>query len=102
MRVIASGRKTSRTTQLIELCHEAEMRGEPSYIVCRDSEAARRVFDRAGEMHKRIKFPITFDDLRLYAHPSIANLFIDDADKLLQTLTPVRIATVTILKEPDE
>lgn len=104
MRVIYSRRKTSRTTQLIELCAEAEARGEASYIICRDSTEAQRIFKKAHEMDLYIGFPITYDEFlhRKYAGNNIKHFFIDNADWLLQHLTPVHIAAIVILKDDDE
>jgi hypothetical protein len=101
MRVILSGRKTSRTTTLIELCAEAEVRGEVSYIVCHSREAAQKIFQKAEELSKNIGFPITYDEFidNKYSHRNIKNFFIDNADHLLQSLTPVRIDTVVLERE---
>lgn len=98
MRVICSGRKTSRTTQLIEMCAEAEKRGEASYIVCHSHEEAYRIAQKAKELNLFIGFPLIYDEFlsREYYGNGIKNFFIDNADKLLQTLTPVHIGAIVV------
>lgn len=102
MRVICSGRKTSRTTQLIELCAAAEARKEVSYIVCHNHEQAYAIAQKAKELGLFIGFPLTYDE---FLHGSygrnIANIFIDNVDFLLRRLTPCHIAAVTIIKTDD-
>lgn len=104
MKVICSGRKTSRTTQLIELAHEAEKRGEASYIICHSDIACMQVFQRAQEMGKPVAMPISFIEFRqgAYAMRSIKNFFFDNADVFLQQMTPVHIAAIVVEKEADE
>lgn len=101
MRVIAQGRKTSRTTSLIERADELESKGEPCYIVCHSEEEARRVFMKAQEMKKRIAFPITFKEFMhgQYYGKHITHFLIDNADYLLQSLTAVNIDTIVVHKE---
>jgi hypothetical protein len=103
MRVILSGRKTSRTTQLIELCAETERNGKISYIVCHSHEAAYAIKQKAMEMNLDIRFPITFAEFMsgLYAGQRIKNFFFDNADMFLQSLTPVHIAAVVFEKEKE-
>jgi hypothetical protein len=102
VRVILGSRKTSRTTQLIELCHEAEMRGEVSYIICHSQEEAYRIATKATEMNKPISFPISYDEFTRgqYYGKTISHFFFDNADKYLQSLTPVHIAAIVVEKEP--
>src|SRR4051812_26434358 len=104
MIVIASGRKTNRTTRLIYLCHEAEARGEVSYMVVMNAKRAFEVAQKAKELDLQIGFPLTFNeflDRRWYA-PHIKNFFIDDVDRLLKGLAqPIAIPAVTILKEEE-
>lgn len=101
MKVICGHRKTSRTTTLIEWCHEAErVRGEISYIVCQSQEEARRIHQRAIEMGKPVAFPITYDEFRNsdYFVGTIKNFFFDNADKFIQLLTPVHIEAIVVEK----
>lgn len=103
MKVIASGRKTSRTTQLIELCAELEAKGEISYIVVGTQREAHMVAQKAKELDLTIGFPITFDEFlnQQYFGPHIKHFLIDNVDHLLYRLTTIHIAAVTILKEND-
>lgn len=104
MRVICSGRKTSRTTQLIEMCAEAESLGEISYIVCHNHQTAYHIAERAREMGLSIRFPLSFEEFKkgLYNEQIIKNFYIDNADYLLQNMTQVPIRAVVFEKEPDE
>lgn len=102
MIVIASGRKTSRTTQLINLCAEAEARGEISYIVVKNHERAQAVAQKARELGLTMGFPVTFNEFlsNRWSANNIKNFFIDDADQLLASLAaPAQIAAIVVLKE---
>lgn len=104
MRVIYSGRRTSRTTQLIEACARAEANGEVSYIVCGNHDQAYAIHQKAKEMGKWIGFPLTYDEFlsRRYAGQNIKNFFIDNADHLLQQLSYVSIRVVTMEKREND
>lgn len=49
---IIGNRQTGRTQQLINMCAEAEKRGEMSYIVCHNHSEAYRISKQAEEMGK--------------------------------------------------
>lgn len=101
MKVICGGRRTGRTTKLIEMAAEAEARREVSYIVCLNQKEARRIANQATSMDLNIGFPVTFDEFRhqQLAGQNIQNLFIDNAEFLLQSFTPIRIKAITITDE---
>ena len=101
--VIASGRKTSRTTRLLERCQELNSQGELTYLVCMTREEVQRVSQKATEMGYNIPFPITFGEFLGYNYSSrnIKHFLIDNADYLLQMLTAVPIEGITLHKEPD-
>lgn len=103
MQVILSGRKTSRTTRLIEMCAEAEKKGEISYIVCHSHEAAYAIKQKAEELNLFIGFPLTFGEFldHQYHGKVIKNFYIDNADMLLQSLTAVHIEAVVLEKEKE-
>lgn len=98
MEIIASGRKTSRTTRLIEMSAEAEKRGEINYIVCRDHRQAYAVSQKAKEMGLNIGFPLIFDEFlkNSYHGVNINHFLIDDADQLLQSITVVPIKAIVV------
>lgn len=104
MKVILRHRHTGRTQELILLCSQAEQRGEVSYIVCSGHREARRLHREAHELEAPIAFPITFDEFLAgrFAEHNIDNLFIDNADQLLQIMTRVPIRAVTIELERSE
>jgi hypothetical protein len=104
MKIIMAGRKTGKTSLLINLAAEAEAKGEVCYIVCRSHEQAYRIAQRAKEQGLNIGFPITFDEFigNRYARNNIEKFFIDNADHLLQALTNVEIAAITVEREPDD
>lgn len=105
MLVIASGRKTSRTTQLMYLCDEAENKGEHSRIVCRDKRHADSVEQKARELGLLIRPPLTHDQFyegTFLRGSQIKNYFIDDLDYFISRFAPPNtIAAVTILREPE-
>jgi hypothetical protein len=96
--VIARGRKRSKTTQLIELCAEAEAKGEISYIICHNHQEAYRIAQKALEMNLIISFPITYFEFtkHQYEGRTIKNFFFDNVDMFLQSLTTVHIAAMAI------
>ncbi len=99
MKVIGGPRRSGRTTRLIELCHEAESTGTPSYIVCHSTDEAHRIFELASEMEKPIAFPITYDELKAFhGAPTQFNFYIDNAEYLLQKLLslPYNIDAIAI------
>jgi hypothetical protein len=103
VKVILRPRRTGRTEDLVELCIEAEAYGEPSYIVCSDHREAVRISRVAEEKGYHISFPITFHEFltHQYAHRNIKNFFIDNADILLQQLSPVQIRAVTMMEQSE-
>lgn len=98
MRIIAGGRKTSRTTRLIEMSAELEAAGEVNYIVVANHDQAYRVAQKAKELGLNIGFPITYDEFEhnKYAGQNIQHFLIDNADHFLQSLTPVHIAAIVV------
>src|SRR6476660_6811698 len=106
MQIIYGGRQSGRTTRLIEMCAEAEKRGEVSYIVCMTHSNAFGIAQRAKELGLFISFSLTFEEFirhDYYAH-NITNLYIDNAELLLQYMcsSGVRLAGITITKQEDE
>lgn len=102
MRVIASGRKTGKTTAIIEAAAEAEARGEVCYIVCHSQNEAYRIAQKAKELNLNIGFPITHDEFLQGQYSSqIHHLLIDNVEFLLQRLAKVPIEVVSINKERD-
>lgn len=100
MRVIAGGRKTSRTTRLIEMSAELEAKGEVNYIVVATHEQAYRVAQKAKELDLNIGFPLTYVEFTQHqAGRNIQHFLIDNADHLLQSLTPVHIAAIVVEAE---
>lgn len=101
MIVIASGRKTSRTTQLIEMSAEAEANGLVNYIVVGTHDQAYRVAGKAKEMGLSIGFPLTFAEWYKgeYHGKVIDHFLIDNADHLLQWMCPVPIKAIVVQKD---
>lgn len=104
MIVIASGRKTSRTTQLIHMSAEAIKEGKVNYIVVVDHRRAVIVAQKAKEMGLIIEFPLTFDEFyaQRYHGRNIDHFLIDDADCLLQYMSSVPIKAIVVEKSPIE
>jgi hypothetical protein len=80
------------------MCAAAEKLGEVSYIVCLDQPEARRIFERAHELDLVIGFPITLNEFlkHEYYARTIKNFYIDNADHLLRSLTPVTIQAIVM------
>lgn len=88
MEIIASGRRTGKTSRLIKLCAEAEERGEIAYIVTFDHAAARAIVDKARAMGVVIRYPMTYEEMKTgygYKRQRLS-LFIDNAEVLLKRM----------------
>lgn len=84
MEVIASGRRTGRTTKLIEMCAEAEKNSDMVYIVTHDHAAARAIVNLARELGHIIRYPITYDEMRIsHGINRNAKLMIDNVELLI-------------------
>lgn len=105
MKIIHGRRQTGRTTQLIQLCAEAEKRGEVSYIVTIDHQEAWRISQEAVALGLSIGFPLTFDEFlkHEWAGKYIKNFFIDNADQLLRRMaSPSTLAAIVMERQDDE
>jgi NAD-dependent SIR2 family protein deacetylase len=104
MKVILRPRQTGRTEELIRLCAEAEERGEVSYIVCSNHTEAYRIAEVAKELKLMIGFPLTVHEFldNQYAARNVNNLFIDNADQLLQAIAQVPIRAITVEQESEK
>lgn len=105
MRVIASGRKTSRTTRLIEMAAELEAKHEMCYIVVHKHEEAYRIAQKAKEMSLNIGFPLTYDEFMdkgsRVGRPTKMKVLIDNADHFLQYLAGPTIEVAAIVVEAE-
>lgn len=104
MEVIYQARQTGRTTKLIEMCAAAEKRREVSYIICSTHQQAHQIAKRAKELDLFIAFPLTTEEFmrKDYYRPNISNFFIDNADYLLQSLTSVHIAAISLERKEED
>jgi hypothetical protein len=104
MELIVGGRRTGRTTLLIQRCAEAEKRGEISYIVCQSHQQAYAIATKAKEMGLMIGFPITYHEFlgKTYYGRNIKNFFLDNLEILLAHMTTVNIASVVLYKKRDD
>lgn len=102
MKVIYGRRQTGRTTQLIEMVHEAEKRGELSYIVCAGHEQANRIAKRAEEMGKPVPFPITYSEYLNGVHGyKELHLYVDNLDHLIRELSIPNLVEAVVLERND-
>ena len=95
MKIIYKPRQSGKTLEAIKISAETGSR-----IVCHSKEECNRVFCMAQEMGINIPFPISFDEFlrREYHGRHIKGFIIDNADMLLQYLTPVMVECVTLSK----
>jgi hypothetical protein len=98
VKIILRRRQSGRTDELIRMCAAAEKLGEVSYIICLDQPEASRIFQRAHELDLVIGFPITLNEFlkHEYYARTIKNFYIDNADHLLRSLTPVTIKAIVM------
>jgi hypothetical protein len=93
MKIIVKPRLGGKTIDLIRLAVKHN-----GYIICRDRNEAGRVANVARDMGHLINFPITFDEFQRnkYYAIGIQKFFIDNADLLLQSMTSIPIAAITV------
>ena len=96
MEVIMGGRGSGKTKKLIQLSSSSW-----KYIVCKDEKEIERITDFAREMGLRIPFPITYRDFleKKYYGRGIKGFLIDNADMLIQNLSPVVPIDVITIRE---
>lgn len=90
---------------LIDLCHEANKNGERAYMVCSSHAEAERVANLADELGKPISFRvITFGEFvnRRFAGQHITQFYIDNIEMLLQYISSVPIAAISINKDESD
>ncbi len=98
MKVIIGKRRSGKTTKLIRRCAE-----EGGTIVCLNQNDATRIADMARGMELQIPLPITYNEFRNgeYYGAGIKLFHMDNVEMFLQSLTPVRIATITLTDEEE-
>lgn len=104
LEIRVGGRQTGRTKWLIQLCHEAEKRGEVSYIVCMSHSEAYRISQLAQELNTPIPFPLTYEEFitRSYHGQNIRNLLVDNIEMLIQYIAIAPVTAMTVTKENED
>lgn len=92
MRLIAGGRRTGKTSELIKYAA-----ANNAYIVCRSVSMCKEIASMAHDMNLVISFPLTYQEFleKKYYGKFIHSFCIDDIDLFLQSLTNVPIEMVT-------
>lgn len=95
MKIIHVPRGEGKTETLIDIAYKRR-----GYIVCMSHEEAERVFHRAKELKKPVRFPITFDEFLAGAFygRGVQEFYVDNADYLIQQIgrgTPVHVMTIS-------
>jgi hypothetical protein len=100
MKIIVKPRGAGKTHKLIKMCAKDLY----SLIVCVDKRAVDATFSQAKEMGVTIPMPLTFEEFRNrnYYGVSVNNFYFDNLDLLIQSLTSIPVAAVTLTKEEDE
>lgn len=101
MRIIKTGRRGGKTTEIIKAADKSG-----GYIVCANHSECVRVAKQAQELKLSIPFPLTFDEFvsRRFHVPGVRKFHIDNADWLLQFIAwPVPVETVSfdVERQPD-
>jgi len=93
MKILCAPRQSGKTTWLIQEC--AKYGG---YIVCHSYKEAVRVHRQAKKLGYNIPFPLTFEEflLKLYHGTGVEKIYIDNADLLVQYISTVPIAAITL------
>ena len=99
MEIIVRGRRQGKTLKLVKMCHE---RG--GYIVCLSRSEVNYVKNMAQIHGYNIPMTITFAEFlnRDYYGKGCQKFYIDNADILLQRMTEVEIAAITMTKETED
>ena len=90
--IILAGRQTGRTTELIKKAAENH-----KYIVCCDLRRAHFIANMARDFGLNIPFPVTIQELPIRSR-WIDDVYIDDADILLQYIIGKHISCITMEK----
>lgn len=102
VQVIASGRKTSRTTRLIEMAAEFEAAGHTCIIICHTTREVERIAQKAKEMNLYITEPFSFRQVLDGALRGKFNskILIDNADYFLRLLvSPHELEAIVVETE---
>lgn len=93
MNVVTGRPGAGKTRAILQQCAR-----EGGYIVCLNKDECHRVQTEAIKDGFDIPLPITFSDFlcRKYYGPGIGKFHIDNADLLLQSLTSVKIDSISV------
>lgn len=96
MKVIVAPRRSGKTITLIQFANNKD-----GYIVCASVMEAHRIMDTAKYMGYDINLPITYYEFIKgeYYDKGVDKFFIDNGDELIQCLSRVPIAAITINDE---
>lgn len=89
--IIIGGRGAGKTTELIRMSADNN-----NYIVCLNRQRALHIASAARELGLTIPFPITVEELPIKNHSWINEVYVDDADQLLERMIGVHISNITI------
>jgi hypothetical protein len=95
MQIICRGRCNGKTIEAIKISAE-----KGCYIICHSQKECTRIFHLAKEMGLDIPFPITFDEFKggRYYAGGVKGFIVDNAEILLQSMSPVPIRAITVNK----
>ena len=93
MEIILGARQTGKTTVLIKRSAETK-----ESIVVYDKQATLRISRMADDLGLSIPFPLTYSEFvnHEYRGRGIYGVLIDNADRFLRFLSPVRIGAISI------
>lgn len=93
MKIIIRPRGMGKTTELIRQSNK-----EWKYIVCHSHQEAVRIQEQARRINIEIPLPITYQEFleKQYYGKGIKGFLVDNVGMLLQSLSPVKIDTITL------
>lgn len=96
MRKIIASQGMGKTTELIKSSAE-----NGYYIVCHQKHECQRISKQAERMGLNIPFPITFSEFvdKDYHSPGIKGFLIDNVDMLIEYISLVPVAAITMRSE---
>lgn len=101
MELIVGTKQSGKSSKLIKYAHKNDLQ-----IVCQDKRACENMEALANKLNMKIRYPLTYGDLlaQNYYGYNLRGLVIDNAEKLLQALSPnLNIFAVTFnIEDSDE
>ena len=88
--------RVGKTYALIDIAHRDGL-----YIITKDIKEARRVFELAQKVNKKVRFPMTYDDIKRgkFIGTDTETILIDDADEFIEFMCkPLAVRAIALTR----